>query len=344
MRSMMPAQDLAYLTARCHANRVRLIDTAYISNYLAKAKSLDEFVNYMYATYYGEKLTQLGKEISEDALLRLFLDVFEERLQMILSGLPRPYDEFMRSYILKFDIKNLLRILSETIRGIPHAPAESYRYKFSMLNYEQLLKAGNMKELLEVLPKALFGEALELAMNLWEKYKSFYAIELSFWSTYYKKLIEKLKEIPGEDAAIIWAIIGTEIDLTNISIALGPMKYGFAVDYLDKMLIEKSYRVAVKKLKELYALEGRSVVEVVPQVYSEIIEQYLIGMDFFARTLGERLILREALRALPKNPIGFPYVFGIYKLFEFEYENLRILTEAIAKGLRHEIIQQMIIV
>lgn len=338
------SQDLVYLATRCHANRARLIDPAYIQNYLAKARSLEELVSYMYTTYYSEKLTQLGRELTGHKLLRLFLDVFEERLQMILRYLGSPYDEFMRYYILRFDVRSVLRIMSEIIENIPHGPVESYKHRFSALNYEQLLKAKDLEEFLEILPGDLFGEAPKLALTLWDKYKSFYAVELSIWSAYYKGLIRELEEIPDEDANAIWAIIGTEIDLMDISIALGPMKYGFSVDYLDKILIEKTYKVSITKLKRMYTLEGYLATEAVPAVYKEIVEQYLIGADFFARTLGERLMMKEVLHMLPKNPTGFSYIFGVYKLFEFEYENLRIITEALSKGLKQEFIQQMIIV
>jgi|GEM_PF-4717261 len=340
----MTVKDLSYIVVRMHALKTYLIDPAYLKNYIVNATSLEELASYLYGTYYREKLARLEKKVTKNTIMDVIRSVFEERCRMLISSLPYPYSEFVQNYVLRFDIKSLVRILAEKYKEIPHEPIESYRYEFSVLDYASLLKARSIEELLKILPSSFFGDVSKLALELWERYKSLYAVELVLWSTYYRKLIRFLRELPSEEAEFVWRCLGVEVDLMNISIVLGPMKYGFSVDYLDRMLIEKSYRVMVSELRKIYGLEPRLATRVVPEVYREVVEQYLIGADFYAKTLGERIIMKEVLSILPRDPIGFGYVFGILKLFEFEFENLRVVVESIVKGLRKDMIQRMVII
>jgi len=336
--------SVEYVAAKAHVLRTYLIAPSYIRDYLVGARTLKDIASGLSMTYYRDKLVSLGQKVTKEDLIRVINGVFEERYAILTKQLPDPFSSFVDAYIFRFDIRSLLRIMGEIIANIPHGPVSSYGYAFSKINYGQLLKIGSMEDLLSALSYTPLKSAVPLITELWEKYQSLHAVELALWSSYYRMLISFLQELPSDVRDPIWRVIGTEIDLVNISVILGPMIYGYSIDYLDRLLIEKTLRVSIANLKKVYGLEPELITSVVPDVYREVVEKFLTGRDYQAKTLAERIVLREVLSILPRNPAGFEFIFGVLKLFEFECENLRALIESVAYGLEKDIIKELMVV
>ncbi len=334
--------DIAYAATRAHAYRTYLIPSRYIKRELGGSKSLDEFVSYLHMTHYRDKLSGLG-EVSLEELIKLFRTVFSERVATLSKGLPEKYHDFVRNYLLIFDIESVMEILSEKISGKPHRELEYYRYPFSAVDFSGFLAAPNPESLIMMLLKEPLAME-EDTVDLWRRYKTLYVVEMGLLRAYYVRLIQLSEELPGEEKEAIMDILGPEIDIMNISIAIGPMLYGYSPSLAARMLIPYKYKVPASALMETYRPEARAMMALIPEEYRPVARSFLMREDVTARTLTRRLILRHILTILPKLPISFAYIFGIIKLCEFEYRNLIAIAKGISLGLSSERIRSLLIV
>ena len=53
---------------------------------------------------------------------------------------------------------------------------------------------------------------------------------------------------------------------------------------------------------------------------------------------------KKILSILPRYPIHFAYVYGVIRLFEFEYRNLKSIAESIYYGLPPSEIRELLII
>lgn len=333
--------DIAYAATKAHVYRTYLIPIDYIKREIAGARTLEEMVGYLHATAYGAEITKIG-EINLVGVLKVFRKVFTDRVSMFSRMLGKKEKDVVDSYLLKLDIEKVMEILAEKIAQKKHKEKEYYASPFSKVDYDELLVLETIDDCIDI----LLEEPLNLEhlyVDLWSKYRKLYILEMGLLSSYYARLIERIDRLSREDKELISDMVGTDIDIMNISIALGPILYGYSPGLINKMFIPFRYKVSTETLKETYKVEAKTILKIVPKDYEQIVEYFLVGDDIRARVLAQRLILRKMLLILPRAPISFAYVFGILRLFEFEYRNLNTIAGGIESGLGPEKIRQLII-
>ena len=334
--------DIVYIATKAHAKKLYLIPPLVLKRDIAASKNLEELTSYLHLTYYRDELMALGK-VSLGELIKVFKKVFCERVKSFVDLLPRKFRRFMEQYLMLFDIEGVIEILAEKMGGRKHREIEYYAYPFSRVDFEYLLSEGDLES--SVL--ALMGPPLYLSretVDMWTKYRSLYIIELGLLREYYIRLLEILNKMPSDEAEALREIIGVEVDTANISIIVGPMLYGYSPEIALKMLIPYTYKVSLSSLKEAYGLEAKVLTKLVPEEYRDVVENLLAGNDVLAKCLTYRLILRRIKSILPRYPVSFAFVFGVIKLFEFEYRNLRLIAECIEGGLSPAEISSLLIV
>jgi len=293
-------------------------------------------------TFYRTYLATLG-EVDKDSLISVFKSCFSDRVKRLVDLLPELYKRFMDDYLLVFDIDSVMEILGEKIRGVGHMEPQYYSYPFSKVDYGLFVNLEGVDEAVHQMLKDPFN--LEpWIVEMWEKYRELYIIDMGLRRAYYMKLLDDLERFSRDEYEAVLEIVGVEIDLTNISIIVGPMLYGYSPKIALDMLIPFSYGVSLSKLRSAYTLEVKTLTQLVPSKYREVVEYYLMGDDVLARSRMYRLVQQRAYTLLPKNPIGFGYVFPIIKLVEFEYRNLKLIAEAVDIGLSSNEIKSLIIV
>ncbi|MEX0568424.1 MAG: V-type ATPase subunit [Candidatus Njordarchaeota archaeon] len=333
--------DISYAATKAHVYRTYLIPIDYIKREIAGAGTLEEMLGYLHMTAYGEEIAKLS-DVNLPKILEVFKRVFTKRVSMFSRMLGKKERDVVDSYLLKLDIERVLEILAEKIANKKHKDRDYYELPFSKVDYAKLLSAETVDECIDILLREPLNIE-NLYVELWKRYRSLFIIELGLLSSNYMNLIKNIEKLSGEDKDVIFDMIGTDIDILNISIALGPILYGYSPELINKMFIPFRYRISTKALREAYKIESKTILKIVPEDYKSIVEYYLVGDDVKARVHAQRLILRKIFTVLPRAPISFAYVFGILRLFEFEYKNLGIIASGIESGLKADKIREMIV-
>lgn len=338
---MMHEIDIVYASTRAHAYRTYLIPLETIKRDLINSKSLEELVGFLQLTRYRDYMVQLA-EVTLESLVNGFKSYFSDIAERFIKVLPGNARDLMETHLFRFDIDGVLEVISEKMAGIEHKSRDYYVLPFTKVDIGRFLKAETVDACVDQLAYPPFN--IDKAyIDLWKKYRTIYIIEMALRRQYYIKYIRALEHLEEEDRDSLGEIIGTEIDITNIAIAIGPLLYGYSPSIAWDMLIPYEYKVSLESLKKAYGLETEVIMKMVPEPYKDVAEYYLVGSDIKAKSLGGRIIMRKILAMLHKFPIHFTYVYGIIRLFEFEYRNLKAIAESIYYGLAPTEIKELLI-
>jgi len=333
--------DLVYVVTRAHAFRTYLIPFSIIKRDLINVKSLEEFVSFLHMTYYRDPLTAIS-EINLENVVGVFKKCFVDRFKRFINMTPSKYLDLIDAYTYSFDVDSVLQVVAEKISGVRHRSPEYYAPPFSKIDIERFISMEDIEQCIELLKETPFCLEKDV-IDMWKKYRAIYIIEMALRRQIYVRYVAALEKVSDEDRKGLLEIIGTEIDMANISIVIGPMLYGYSPSIAWRMLIPFEYRVNLNALKKAYGLESDIILKLVPDIYRGIVEYYLAGLDMKAKSLARRMILRKILSVLPRYPINYTYVFGIIKLLEYEYKNLKMIAEALDYGISPREIKDLLI-
>ena len=295
--------SLTYLICRVHGYAPRLLTRKMILD-LGSARTLQEFVEKLSRTDYGQKLegARILREI-EGSLTEVFMN----KLRALLKAASGRTQTFLKAYLRRYEVQNLVLVLRMKAGKASEKEIERLLIpveELGTLKIEPILKAENIL-----------------------------VLETSLWKDYYAALLKNISKTPLQDRKDLKKFIGLEIDLHNLKICLLTMDEIIKSSEAKKLIIRNPAGIPRRRLLSLVKRRAKDLLLELFHNYRGYLEKFISGELWLAEIEKYKILKRyvDALR-IPKF-INFFYVMKYLLDLEIEYRNLR----SIAISIYHEL-------
>ncbi|MFQ5710502.1 MAG: V-type ATPase subunit [Candidatus Geothermarchaeales archaeon] len=344
----MKSPRLIYLVTRAHSLRTHLVRPEEI-NTMVKARNLVEVVDVLLKGKYAAEVSKIPvKEIDASTLERIFLKKLVERFHFVVEIAPSRVQDFLKEYARRFEIENIRRIIRAKHAGeaVEEASLIPLAREYTLVNSPPLLKARDVQEVVELLRETIYAPLTE-KLELYKRYGATLILEACLDDIYFERLWETVDKLP--DGKEVKHLVGAEMDLKNLIIALGLKMRGVEPSLIEELLISNWYKLRVSTLRSVARARMEDAIDVLSHTtYAKLAReaQSLYEKALFSDV--ERLFLRQsynnALAALRHHPLKIVYVLAYLLLCEQEAKNLTTIAVGKELKLGEEKIQGNIII
>ncbi|MCD6125464.1 MAG: V-type ATPase subunit [Thaumarchaeota archaeon] len=324
---------ITYLICKCHVYESRLLPRRLILE-LASASKLEDFIEMLSATAYGDGLLEAKSIWDVEAALT---EKFINRLSTLLRVSPENIREFLIQYYRRFEIQNLIRIMR---MKLIHEHAESIKRliipseMLGGMDLDPFIGAKNFNEFINLLAgtryKAISKMDIENPLIL----------ESMFRWIYYQGVFDKVSKIPRADRPDVMKILGIELDLHNIRVCILPILYDYDRKLAENLLIDNPAGKSKGLLMELRSIE--ELLESFPR-YRVFIEALMRREEWRAEIEYFRILKDEVDGKRISKYINFFYVLKYILDCEVEYRNLRSIAISLYHNLPVNIRRSLLI-
>ncbi len=298
---------------------------------LLDSNDLEEFISKLRDSSYGELKIEMKTTLYsiEYDLKEILIKLFKK----LLRHAPKNYQAFFRTYLLKYEIENIKKMLrgvhanlsSEEILNSLHISIEDVFKRRKIL--EESLDALDLHSFVHNLSVLPYGEVIREAFLIFERERSsFFYFDLLLELFYLQQLWKAHLKLKGKNRAIIRKFIGFKIDCYNLETIFRAkrlqlnealmfrMIFGDYSHYLNQEILDGLIRgqFKIERLYKIFKLQKQAPVnfqdpESVNKFYrrevADLIRFYYLNSDF---------------------DIGKPFAF--IKNKELEVKNLRTIS------------------
>lgn len=335
----MQALRYSYPNARIRGMKARLLSGKDFETAL-KSSSFKDYTLWLGNTSYKEILEGTKEAEIEKIEAHLWKNLMKEN-EKIFSMTPNSAKEFMELRLRGYEIlalKNLINLKAAEEEGKDFY-ASFFTNKKIKQRAEKLKSTKDVSELIGLLADTEYGEILRAALEDYEKSKNPFHLTLALDNYYLGKLWKACEKLSSHDKIIARELIGLEIDMLNIMVALRTLgkenqeKYFLPCHYhLKKENLERCL-----KSKTIHELIGKLSESKYGKILNDALADYEKEKSLLPLELAlKRNILKKNKVALQGDPFHIGTLLGYLKLKETEIDNLRITTVSISHGLSGE--------
>ncbi|WP_313346214.1 V-type ATPase subunit [Sedimentibacter sp.] len=233
-----------------------------------------------------------------------------ENLLHYLSG---DYKEFLKTFLIEEDIKDLSLVLRKLSRGESSEGIKErfiHSKMFTCLNFEEILTAKNIEQLIKKLKGSIFYNGIKNISNNDVLNREFH-FEMKLYLVLYKSLLERAEKLDRNDSKTAKDIIGLRIDLLNIQWIYRAIKY---------------YNISSQEIY-FYSLEGGNILDndkIKNLCYSKSFDEFkLLVKDYFKYDLFKDLQDTD----IDINVVVDAYMFNYIK--NKNYKNIGLIISFI---------------
>jgi V/A-type H+-transporting ATPase subunit C len=287
--------------------------------------------DHLLKTDYSAELSRVTTtQVNALQLEHIFSEKLSNRWYSLVATSSGKMRALLEVHNVRLEIENLKRIVravhgrqsitEEQLFTIPH--------KYQDVNLHALMTAETMPEVIDLLKASPYRD-LEGWLEEYERYGNPIILEAQLDKIYYDNFRSALHKTP--DSGKIWALIGTQVDLRNVQLAISSKYMKIEPGVLQKMLVEKGYRLSKNATSKL----AGSDLQVLPSVsawpsYADLAHKAveLVEEDriFEMETLFSRYLHAYTEKMSTRNPNSLVYVFSYLDLCLREAKNLTTLA------------------
>ena len=317
---------------------------------LLDSDNLEDFISKLRDTSYRELKNEIKATLYniEYNLKEILISLFKK----LLRHAPRNYQAFFRTYLLKYEMENIKKMLrgvngnltSEEILDSLHISVEDIFNRRKIL--EESLDALDLHSFVHNLSVLPYGEVIREAFLIFERERSsFFYFDLLLELFYLQELWKAHLRLKGKNRAIIRKFIGLKIDCYNLETIFRAknlqlnealmfrMIFGDYSHYLNQEILDSLIRgqFKIEGLYKIFKLHKQAPVnfqdpDSINKFYkrevSNLIRFYYLNSDF---------------------DIGKPFAF--IKNKELEVENLRTISIGVQYQIsKQEVMDKLIII
>ena len=328
--------SLTYLICRAHGYASRLLGRELILE-LASTQSLQQLVERLAATEYGEKLKTARTLMEmENAITEVFLNRLRSLLKV--AGESRGAD-FLKSYLRRYEVQNIIWILRMRLGKASKEEASKLLIpieEISDVKIEDILEAEDLTQALEIIKRSK-------AYRLPKTINSLLELETELWKNYYSRVFERTSRIPAGDRVEIRKLLGLEIELINLRTCILSAIKRLDRSIAERMLIENPAGTSRRKLRHfLESYDEKSYLEHFP-AYRSYLEKLISGEEPFAEIERLRILKRFADKRRIPRFISFFYVIKYLLDLEAEYRDLRAILISIHHNIPNDVRLRLLI-
>jgi vacuolar-type H+-ATPase subunit C/Vma6 len=331
-----------YLVTRIHGLRTHLIVPSDLQ-VLVKAKGLRGVYDALMKADYSTEISQLpAPEQDASTFEEIFLKKLVERFFFVRRAAQGKMQDLLTRYCARFEVENIKRILRAK-HGYQAAEVPSLiplPREYSLVNFPALLKAKDVDEIASLLRDTPYHAIAEKVQSYRDSGATI-LLEASLDNVYFSRVWEVAGKMEG-----VRDLIGEEIDLRNLLVALSLKARGIAARLMEDALIPVSYALPKPTLHSLLQSRLEDAPSLLTPRYSMLVADAtkLLKSDstsplewlFFNRLYG------DASATSRTDPLRAGYIAAYLLLCECEAKNLvsivtgkqlKLSDEEISKGL-----------
>jgi V/A-type H+-transporting ATPase subunit C len=338
-----------YVNARVRSRRAALFDEEDYRKMLRMGPS--EIARYMEESTYEDSINALGARHSGVDLLEYALNRdLAQQFEDILDWADGRLYELIARYLRKFDAWNVKTVIRGLYSGTDSEAIESDLIRageFSERRLSQLLDAGSIEEVVEVLSDTLFGDPLETAYPDYEESDVLVPLENAVDRAFYENL---LGDVSTEDEALSLYVefLEAEVDFRNARNALRLARSGADIDP-SAYFIEGGVLFREAQLSTLAGNVDELVAHIRDSRYGDELSDALDRLEEAESLVAFEHALEVALLEYADSigntfPLSITTVISYILAKEREVDNIRAIARGREAGLSQEQIEEELLI
>ncbi len=306
--------DYTYTNARVSAKRAKLLDKGDYEN-LLKMQS-NEIARNLEEEDYRQEINELGSRYEGVELVELALNRNLSRtLSHLLELAPEELEEVLKTYLRRYDIKSLKRLLRWKKSG-HEIDIQDMMVPAGDLDYEELEELAE-KEFHDIIDAIHFKDSRVDYQSYLEGKKELPEIEKALDQAYFDEL-EMLASRAGSRQ--FRKFVEKEMKHENLRTVLRLKKYGFDYDETREYLFSDGDRRVEEVARAGSMEDALNIVRKEEKVDGDNLEEIEHAL--------ETRRLEEALKMAHAEPLGITPILGYVIAKIVEVRNLRVLMRA----------------
>ena len=341
---MNPYVPFEALETKITAKKSQLLDKEKFRA-LLNCDSIDQMAEMLKSEYdFHNIFDRADKQIfHRDVLETLFHQHAVSELENILHFFSGPYREFMKTFLMEFEIYDLLLIFRKISMGESAEDMQSHfihPQKHSPLQYDDLMELKTIAQLVEKLKGTSYFNVLKTAADSDPASREFH-VETKLQLLFYTTLFRKARKLSPDDSHIAEDLIGLKVDCLNVQWIFRAQKYyHFSPEQMLVYSLPGGRMLGLKKLKTLCYAKSADETRM-------LINRYLNSTIFtdndemnMERNLDDYLY-REVTSRQHRKSVGMAISY-VY-LLEIVMKEFIVATEAIRYRVPKELIGSYLI-
>ncbi len=331
----------SHLNAKISAMKGKMLNQEDI-NALMLRSSVAEIASYLKNnTYYSNALSNVAENDVHRGMLEILLYRAEISDSLKVARYLKGKDKMIYRFVYrKYEIEDLKKMLRTLQMGKSLSEIDTsmlFISKYSKINFNEVLKATTIKELVEGIHGTNFYPILKPLMQD-ERHIDIFAAEMALDLYYYSKLKEQLDTIVGgRDKEIFASIFGTDGDIKNIlGIYRAKKYYETNREMLYRYLIPMSYKLKKSDIEKM--IEAETMEEFMTVFEGTYYAKYLGTDPDFWSINHLKLMLKIQHKNTMRNQFSLAPIVGYVVTKELEIHNI----VAIIEGIRYKVEQEKI--
>ena len=260
-----------------------------------------------------------------------------ETYDLVSRLAPKEVQKSFKVLSKKTDINNIKSLLTAKEVGLSSEETIDLLIPAGSLydDLERLSEVGSVSEVITGLDGTEYSSVLEDVIPIYEEKQMVLPLESALDKYYLNNLI-KSTQVPGdENTEILYAFIGTQVDIVNLKLIIRAKDDNLDFDTISPYMIENGYKLRDWKLKDL--MESQGVSGVISSLegtkYAEVLAEPLNQYN----DNGNASVFEKALddyaagyynSLATKKPLGIGPIIGYLSKKEIEVRNLKIIARA----------------
>ncbi|MCF8885481.1 MAG: V-type ATPase subunit [Nitrososphaerota archaeon] len=310
---------------------------------LAKSRTLEEFLEKLRPTIYGQYITEIPKPLTSRNLEKIFENSLIDIEFSLIRYLPRPV--FFETYFKRHIYKNMKTVLKAKALGIGY---EEIYHGLNLRSAEllgvrdvlvKMVAEKDLEKAVETLKKTPFYKDISQALELYNKEKDPLVFEVFLDRYFYENILSELKKINRDERKSLSEIVTYELDCYLITASLRAKMWGLTSAEMRKFMLPQGINLSKKDVEKL--IQAMKIEEVLGEISKTVYEDVLRNIDTSKPVLlvdsvekwfRERL-LKTVRKTFLESIFKQAVILSFIKLKEFEVKNL----SAISFGIEYNI-------
>ncbi len=222
-----------------------------------KIKNIQELINFISPYFPNVNFISFTIEEIENQLFNSFFKIIAK----IFLSSPRNIREFLRSYILKFEIDNIKQIIlgiilqmsKEEIKQNINFVVEDYLEHREFI--EKLVEITNLDEIQFLMRETHYNQIIREGIIYFKKTNEIFVLESFLDKFYFENLKIQKKKLKKAEERIIGAFIDFNIELYNINLLYRGNKNKINKDLLEQFIVPHKFFFNEGHLNHLLNIE-----------------------------------------------------------------------------------------
>ncbi len=194
-----------------------------------ESKTVEQIAEFLSSQYNFKSIWENDQKypLHRDDLETLLNRFVVSELEDILHYFSGPYKEFLQTFLLEFEIYDLILLLRKVSTGKQEANIESHfvhSEKYSSLQYDKLIAAKSVAQLIEKLKGTSYYDVLKTTTGNDFAKREFH-VEMKLHLFFYNVLFKQAQKLSLPDRQAAGELLGMKVDSLNVQWIYRAQKY-----------------------------------------------------------------------------------------------------------------------